>query len=76
MVDATTGGNALNQATEFHKAVPLDGVIVTKLVGSGKGGVAVAIQEELGITPRFIGTGEEPDDFDAFTRKEFVEQIL
>ncbi|NIP95020.1 MAG: signal recognition particle-docking protein FtsY, partial [Akkermansiaceae bacterium] len=64
VVDATTGGNALNQAREFHKAVPLDGLIVTKLDGSGKGGVAVAIQQELGIPPRFIGTGEEPDAFD------------
>jgi len=76
VVDATTGGNALNQAREFHKAVPLDGVIVTKLDGSGKGGVAVAIQQELGIPPRFIGTGEEPEQFDAFTRRKFVEQVL
>lgn len=76
VVDATTGGNALNQAREFHKAVALDGVIVTKLDGSGKGGVAVAIQQELGIAPRFIGTGEEPDQFDAFTRRQFVEQVL
>ena len=76
VVDATTGGNALNQAREFHKAVPLDGVIVTKLDGSGKGGVAVAIQQELDIPPRFIGTGEEPDQFDAFSKKEFVENVL
>ncbi len=76
VVDATTGSNALNQAREFHKAVPLDGVIVTKLDGSGKGGVTVAIQQELGIPPRFIGTGEEPDAFDAFSKKEFVEQVL
>jgi fused signal recognition particle receptor len=51
-------------------------VIVTKLDGSGKGGVTVAIQQELGIPPRFIGTGEEPDAFDAFSKKEFVEQVL
>ena len=66
----------MNQAREFHKAVALDGVIVTKLDGSGKGGVAVAIQQELGIAPRFIGTGEEPDQFGAFTRRQFVEQVL
>ena len=76
VVDATTGGNALTQAREFHKAVPLDGVIVTKLDGSGKGGVTVAIQQELGIAPLFLGTGEEPEQFKAFSRKEFVDQIL
>jgi len=76
VVDATTGSNAVNQAREFNKAVPLDGLIVTKLDGSGKGGVTVAIQQDLGIPPRFIGTGEEPDAFDAFTKKEFVEQVL
>ena len=76
VVDATTGGNALNQAREFNKAVPLSGVIVTKLDGSGKGGVAVAIQKELNIAPQFIGTGEEPEQFEAFSREKFVEQVL
>lgn len=76
VVDATTGSNALNQAREFNKAVPLDGVIVTKLDGSGKGGITVAIQQELGIPPRFIGTGEEPEQFDAFAKTKFVEQVL
>ncbi|MDG2487643.1 MAG: signal recognition particle-docking protein FtsY [Roseibacillus sp.] len=76
VVDATTGGNALNQAREFNKAVPLSGVIVTKLDGSGKGGVAVAIQKELDIAPQFIGTGEEPEQFEAFSREKFVEQVL
>ena len=76
VIDATTGGNAMNQAREFQKAVHLDGLIVTKLDGSGKGGIVAAIHKELGIPPRFIGTGEEPDKFDAFTREEFVENIL
>ncbi|HBM78477.1 MAG TPA: signal recognition particle-docking protein FtsY [Verrucomicrobiales bacterium] len=76
VVDATTGGNALNQAREFNKAVPLSGVIVTKLDGSGKGGVAVAIQKELNIAPQFIGTGEEPEQFEVFSREKFVEQVL
>ena len=76
MVDATTGSNAVNQAREFQKAVPIDGLIVTKLDGSGKGGIVASIYKELGIPPRFIGTGEEPDQFDAFTRDEFVENIL
>jgi len=76
VVDATTGSNALNQAREFHKAAPLDGLIVTKLDGSGKGGVAVSIQQDLQIPPRFIGTGEKPDDFDAFSREDFVNKLL
>ena len=76
VVDATTGGNALNQAREFNRAVPLSGVIVTKLDGSGKGGVAVAIQRELDIAPRFIGTGEEPEQFEVFSHTNFVSQVL
>src|SRR6266487_4134595 len=59
VVDATTGGNALSQAREFHQALGLTGLIVTKLDGSGKGGIVVAIQDELGIPTRFIGTGEK-----------------
>ncbi len=76
VVDATTGSNAVLQAKEFHAAVGLTGVIVTKLDGSGKGGVLVAIQKELGIATRFIGTGETLDDFEAFDPQRFVERIL
>lgn len=76
VVDATTGSNALQQAKEFHKASPLDGLIVTKLDGSGKGGIVVTIQDQLGIPPRFCGTGEEPDAFSMFQRKTFIEDIL
>ena len=76
VVDATTGSNALQQAKEFHKASPLDGLIVTKLDGSGKGGIAVTIHEQLGIAPRFIGTGEEPDAFAIFEKEKFVKEIL
>src|ERR1700738_4122667 len=66
VVDATTGGNALVQAKEFKEAVGLTGLVVTKLDGSGKGGIAVAIQNELGIPPRFVGTGEHLDNFQYF----------
>lgn len=76
VVDATTGGNALQQAREFHKAVPLTGLIVTKLDGSGKGGILVAIQQELGVPTRFIGTGEGMEDFAAFDPENFLEQLL
>ena len=76
VVDATTGTNALNQAKEFHKASPLDGLIVTKLDGSGKGGIAVTIHDQLGIAPRFIGTGEEPEAFAIFRKDDFLREIL
>lgn len=76
VVDATTGSNALQQAKEFHKACPLDGLIVTKLDGSGKGGIAVTIQSQLGIPPRFIGTGEEPEAFAIFEKSSFVREVL
>ena len=61
VVDATTGGNALSQAREFQKALGLTGLIVTKLDGSGKGGIVVAIQDQLGVPTRFVGTGEKID---------------
>ncbi len=76
VVDATTGSNALQQAKEFHKASPLDGLIVTKLDGSGKGGIAVTIQDQLGIPPLYLGTGEEPEAFSIFQKESFVAEIL
>jgi fused signal recognition particle receptor len=76
VVDATTGSNALAQAREFHAAVDLTGLIVTKLDGSGKGGVVIAIQNELGIPTRFIGIGEKLDDFAEFNSRTFIEQML
>ncbi len=76
VVDATTGSNALNQAREFHQALDLTGLVVTKLDGSGKGGIIVAIQKDLGIPARFIGTGEKVDDFQPFDREKFVDEIL
>lgn len=76
VVDATTGGNALMQAREFHKATPLDAVVVTKMDGSGKGGVAVAIQDELKISPVMLGVGEGKDDLIPFNVKEYVDCIL
>lgn len=76
VVDATTGSNAVAQAREFHQSLGLTGVIVTKLDGSGKGGVVVAIQDELGIPTRFVGTGEKIDDFAPFDAREFVAKML
>ena len=76
VVDATTGGNALQQAREFHAATGLTGVIVTKLDGSGKGGCVIAIQNELGIPTRFIGTGEKLENLAFFESRDFVERML
>ncbi len=76
VVDATTGSNALAQAREFHSATQLTGIICTKLDGSGKGGIIVAIQNELGIPTRFIGTGEKAEDFSFFDPREFAEQMI
>lgn len=75
VVDATTGSNAIAQAREFNAAIGLTGLIVTKLDGSGKGGVLVAIQNELGIPARFIGTGERVGDFEAFNTPAFLQRI-
>ena len=76
VVDATTGSNALTQAREFNNTLGLTGLIVTKLDGSGKGGVVAAIQDELGIPTRFIGAGETIDDFAPFDRKKYLENLL
>ena len=76
VVDATTGGNALSQAREFQAAIGLTGLVVTKLDGSGKGGIVVAIQDELGIPTRFVGTGEQLNDFAPFDRRTYIENLL
>ena len=76
VLDATTGMNALNQAREFHKAVTLTGLVVTKLDGTSKGGMVVAIQKELGLPIKFIGLGEQPDDLQPFDAKQFAEALF
>ena len=76
VVDATTGSNALSQAKEFNKATKLTGLIVTKMDGSGKGGVVASIANELGIRTKFIGLGEEVDDFKSFKTDEYLDEIL
>jgi len=76
VLDATTGMNALTQAREFHKAVPLSGLIVTKLDGTSKGGMVVAIQKELGIPIKFVGLGEKADDLQPFDPKQFAQALF
>jgi fused signal recognition particle receptor len=76
VLDATTGMNALTQAREFNKAVPLTGLIVTKLDGTSKGGMVVAIQKELGLPIKFVGLGEQADDLQPFDAKQFSEALF
>ena len=76
VIDATTGGNALSQAREFHQALGLTGLIVTKLDGSGKGGIVVAIQDELKIPTRFVGTGEKIENLAPFDASRFLAEML
>jgi fused signal recognition particle receptor len=76
VLDATTGMNALNQAREFNKAVPLTGLVVTKLDGTSKGGMVVAIQKELGLPIKFVGLGEQPEDLQPFDAKQFAEALF
>ncbi len=76
VLDATTGMNALHQAREFNKAVRLTGLIVTKLDGTSKGGMVVAIQRELGLPIKFVGLGEQADDLQPFDPKQFAEALF
>ena len=76
VLDATTGMNALNQAREFHKAVTLTGLVITKLDGTSKGGMVVAIQKELGLPIKFVGLGEQPDDLQPFDAKQFAQALF
>ena len=73
---ATTGGNAVNQAEVFDEAVELDGIVLTKLDSSAKGGFVISLCSELQIPVAFVGTGEKLDDLEAFNAEEFIEAIL
>ena len=76
VLDATTGSNALEQAKQFQAACGLTGAILTKLDGSGRGGTAVALQQELGVPVRFVGTGEKETDFAPFDPKKFASEMF
>ncbi len=76
VLDGTIGQNAVQQARTFAAAVPLTGLVVTKLDGTAKGGVVVAVHEALDIPVKFIGTGESADDLHAFDAKEFSEALF
>ena len=76
VLDATTGQNALSQAKEFSEVAEITGIILTKMDGTAKGGIAVAIQSELGIPVKYIGVGESIDDLQKFDSEEFVNALF
>ena len=76
VLDATTGQNALVQAKQFMEAADITGIILTKMDGTAKGGIAVAIQSELGIPVKYIGVGEKIEDLQKFNSDEFVNALF
>ena len=76
VLDATTGQNGLNQAKVFAEVVDVTGIVLTKLDGTAKGGIVVAIQRELGVPVKLVGLGEGPDDLAPFTAEGFVDALL
>jgi fused signal recognition particle receptor len=76
VLDATTGSNALNQAREFHAALGVTGLVVTKLDGTAKGGIVVAIARELKLPVKFIGLGEQLDDLQPFDPQQFANALF
>ena len=76
VLDGTTGQNALAQAKEFSEVADITGIILTKLDGTAKGGIAVAIHSELGIPVKYIGVGESIDDLQKFDADQFVDALF
>jgi fused signal recognition particle receptor len=76
VLDATTGQNGLPQAKVFKEATEIDGIVLTKLDGTAKGGVIISIQEELGVPVRYIGIGEDVEDLQPFEAERFVEALF
>ncbi|HKL12314.1 MAG TPA: signal recognition particle-docking protein FtsY, partial [Halanaerobiales bacterium] len=76
VLDATNGQNAISQAKLFHKAVNIDGIALTKLDGTAKGGVVIAVKDELGIPIKLIGVGEKEDDLQVFKPDIFVDALF
>ncbi|NBH73128.1 signal recognition particle-docking protein FtsY [Clostridiaceae bacterium] len=76
VLDGTTGQNALSQARQFMEVADITGIILTKLDGTAKGGIAVAIQSELGIPVKYVGVGEKIDDLQKFSSEDFVNALF
>lgn len=76
VLDANQGQNALAQAVQFHEAVGVTGLVITKLDGTARGGIVIAIARRLGLPIRFIGIGEQPDDFGEFNARAFAAALV
>ena len=76
VLDATTGQNGLQQAKVFAEAVDVTGIVLTKLDGTAKGGIVVAVQRQLGVPVKLVGLGEGPDDLAPFDPEAFVDAIV
>ena len=76
VLDATTGQNALVQAKEFSEVADISGIVLTKMDGTAKGGIAVAIQSELQVPVKYIGVGETIDDLQKFNSDDFVNALF
>ena len=76
MLDGTTGQNALAQAKQFNEVADITGIILTKLDGTAKGGIAIAIQSEMNIPVKYIGIGEHIDDLQKFDANSFVDALF
>jgi len=76
VLDATVGQNAMSQVRSFGAAVPLTGIILTKLDGTARGGIVVGLQQEFGLSVKLVGLGEEVDDLEAFEPDDFIEGVL
>ena len=76
VLDATTGQNGLNQARVFGEVAGVTGIVLTKLDGTAKGGIVVAVQRELGVPVKLVGLGEGPDDLAPFDPEAFVDGLL
>ena len=76
VLDATTGQNGLVQAKQFSEAAEISGIILTKMDGTAKGGIAVAIQSELGVPVKYIGVGERVEDLQKFDSDQFVDALF
>ena len=76
VLDATTGQNAVNQAKQFQEAAGITGIVLTKLDGTARGGIIIAIKDELGLPVKYIGVGEQIDDLQPFVPSEFVDALF
>ena len=76
VLDATTGQNALSQAKSFAEAAPVTGFVLTKLDGTAKGGIVIAVKREQNIPVRYVGVGEGIDDLQPFSAKEYVDALF